>query len=182
MKVKVSFSSLDRGTNAGNSVINTIKDPRFGDGGCHNLTPLTELKISDDPDYRVWQYKPTACLPSAHLSGPASIKDSKSVVYPCYRAKCVIQCPCNMCRGIQEEYSNIQEDFDDHRLYHHAPHLRCKFCNEVLKILPGYNYKKVFAVPSGKPFPSPSLRVLKTKYVFDHSYQYSMGKKSLKCE
>ena len=50
--------------NAGNSVINTIKDPRFGDGSCHNLSALYELKVTDDPDYHVWQYKPTACLPN----------------------------------------------------------------------------------------------------------------------
>ena len=64
MKVEVSFSSLDRKRNPGGSVTNYIKDPRFGVGGCHNLSPLYELKVTDDPDYHVWQYKPTVCLPN----------------------------------------------------------------------------------------------------------------------
>ena len=131
MKLEVSFSSLDRKRNPGGSVTNYIKDPRFGVGGCHNLSPLYELKVTDDPDYHVWQYKPTACLPNSYLYGPASMKDSKVVVYPCYRRKCVIQCPCKLCRGIQEEYPNYQEDFEDHRRYHHAPHLGCNFCNNA---------------------------------------------------
>ena len=137
MKVEVSFSSLDRKGNPGCSVTNYIKDPRFGVGGCHNLSPLYELKVTDDPDYHVWQYKPTACLPNSYLYGPASIKDSKVVVYPCYRRKCVIQCPCKLCRGIQEEYPNYQEDFEDHRRYHHAAHLGCTLCSNMLSVLPG---------------------------------------------
>ena len=145
MKVKVSFSSLDRGTNAGNSVTQITMS------GNINL-----LRVSN-----------------SYLYGPASMKDSKVVVYPCYRRKCVIQCPCKLCRGIQEEYPNYQEDFEDHRRYHHAAHLGCTFCSNMMSVLPGLNYKLFCGVLTN---------------VLGHIYKYSIksskSKKnqSWKCE
>ena len=121
--------------------------------------------MTDDPDYQIWQYKPTACLPNSYLYGPASIKDSKVVVYPCYRRKCVIQCPCKLCRGIQEEYPNYQEDFEDHRRYHHAAHLGCNFCSNMMSVLPGLNYKLFCGFLTN---------------VLGHTYKYSNKRKSKK--
>ena len=158
MEVKVCFSSLDR-EGGGNAVVSDTKYPKFG--SCHNLSPLYEEK-TPDPEFRIWKYKPTACHPSEYLHGPACLKDSKIVIYSCGERKCIIRCPCKVCRGLQQEYAIVREDFDDHSRYHHAPHLNCQFCNQMLKVLPGLNYKKSRAVSSGKPFPAPSKYVLST--------------------
>ena len=176
MKVPVKFSALSR--RSSNSVTNSKKDHEM----CHKLSPLYEDQ-SPDPTWRIWMFKMTACHPSKKLYGPACLRDSRVVIYPCYRFKCVINCPCGLCSGLirSESDHSLQDRFGDHQQYHSAPHQNCDFCTEILSLIPGFYFRKLVTV-SGGSFPSPSRLVLTKAYEFDHDYTYSTNKKSLSCD
>ena len=178
MKVPVSFSALCRRSQ--NSVTNTKKDDRK----CHKLSPMYEDKTLD-PTCRNWMFKMTACHPSELLYGPACLLDSRVVIYPCERYKCVIICPCGLCSGLissESEYCSVQDRFEDHQQYHSAPHHNCAFCAEMFSLIPGFYCRKLITVSEGS-FPFHSSRfVLKKAYEFGHTYNYSTSKKSLSCE
>ena len=173
----MTFSAFCRGS--ANSVTNTKKDHRK----CHKLVPLYEDK-TPDPTWRCWMYKMTACHPSEFLYGPACLLDSRVVIYPCERYKCVIICPCGLCSGLissESEYCSIQDRFEDHQQYHSAPHHNCAFCTEIFSLIPGFYCRKLITV-SGGSFPSPSRFELSKAYEFGHTYTYSARKKSQSCE
>ena len=178
MKTEVTFSALDRRTP--NSVTNIKPDH----GKCHNLTPLYEDK-TPDPTWRVWKFEMTACLPATHLHGPACLRESRGLIYPCERKKCVIRCPCRVCAGEvhQESGHSVQDRFDIHQQYHSAPHLNCIFCAELMRIIPGFCFMKVITVrESGKVFPSPLTKVLRKAFEFRHNYIYPDRKNKRQCE
>ena len=101
---------------------NTVENS--DDGGCHILTPIEQLNTNQ------WIYKGIACHPSKLLHGPATVRNSKIVIYPCCRYKCNIQCPCYICRGINNEASHHQDLFYNHQLLHQVPHLACQYCSD----------------------------------------------------
>ena len=178
MKTEVTFSALDRRTQ--NSVTNIKKDH----DKCHNLSPLYEEK-TPDPAWRKWKFKMTACDPGTHLYGPASLRDTHGLIYPCERNKCVIRCPCSVCAGAvhQESGHSIQDRYHVHQQYHIAPHLNCIFCSDMMSLIPGLCFRKVITVrESGQVFPSPLVLVLRKAFEFRHNYTYPGRKNKLKCE
>ena len=176
MKVSVKFSALGRRTL--NRVTNTKKD----NWRCHDLFPLYEDK-TPDPTWRIWIFKMTACHPTNRLFGPACLMDSRVVIYPCDRMRCVIRCPCGLCSSLicPESEHSLQDLYHEHQQYHSAPHLNCICCIEILKLIPGFYYKKVISVSSGGAFPSPTIAVLRTAYEFGHDYTYDYSKETLSC-
>ena len=176
MKVNISFSTLDR-TQALPSVSEEVKTPRSI--SCHKLTPLS--KTYESTNYCVWSCKPTSCLPSTFLFGPASLRIERTVIYPCEYHKCQIGCPCKRCIG-NGEWNTVQDEFYEHQLYHQAPHLSCQFCCQLLEFFPFLSYRKVMKEYIGDYFPREKyvLRVF-VSWQFQHRYSYQTTRKSLKC-
>ena len=142
MKVEVSFSCLHR--NGRNSVTKIGKDStKSGKIECHKLFPEDELqKTGSYPEYHSWSYRPQFVGKSEYLYGPASLKTSKALIYPCEKNKCFICCPCNQCLRKDTVSFSINECFEDHKLYHQALHLNCEFCSQLFKIFPVFSYHK----------------------------------------
>ena len=109
MEVEISFSPMDSGGH------NTITNSHEAH---HVLTPLVKVqKFSSS----YWTCKPTAIIRDQKLYGPACLKLSRVMIYPCGNYKCWIKCPCSLCLGLCES------NFQNHHLYHYAFHLKCPF-------------------------------------------------------
>ena len=101
--------------------------------------------------------------PEGFLHGPASSLVSKSIIYPCNKFRCRLDCPCNLCRMKRPlclkaenssntcgDCSDCRLDYNDHLLHHRARHLRCKFCEKLHETLPQYSYKVLYQRYYGK--------------------------------
>ena len=111
----------------------TIKDYCFGESAKVELIPG---KLKDEN-----------CL-----FGPASQMNSKAVIYPCSRYKCSIPCPCQTCCEQHPAPScqcpaeqscgckDCMEKLTDHFRYHKAFHTKCKFCLNIIKNIPHFNF------------------------------------------
>jgi len=167
MKVQIACCSLDF-TAGTNNVNQHGYGPQY-DVKCHKLTPKTEI-VSYNVNFKRWECQPTFCLPSSRLSGPASLKETKTVIYPCMYGKCQVGCPCIHClESGDEKTCSIQERFQNHQMYHHAAHLSCEFCRQILEIFPAFSY---FKKKSGEEF-EPS-------WLFSHTYGDIDSKKKMK--
>ena len=71
------------------------------------------------------------------LFGPASNMD-RSIIYPCYRYRCRLPCPCITCQHLS--FLNVEVQFQDHQKYHIAFHISCKFCQQLIEIFPKFNF------------------------------------------
>ena len=181
-KVTVSFCSLVK--TGCNSVTETVKDrqhaaTRREDGICHDLYPLEIFKNGGYPDYVTWNHKTKACAPKKFLRGPASLKRNRSIVYPCEDGKCIIGCPCWICLvEVEHPPYDRQQKYQEHLLYHHAPHLSCEFCLELLRVFSSPTYSKQMKIytPTG-PFSSvpKSINVQIKAYIFRHSFNENRG-------
>ena len=92
---------------------------------CHILTEVAQLNEKN------WIYNGTFSPPSKYLYGPASLKDTRVIVYPCKYNKCQIRCPCFICRS----HTTIESStlFENHQTYHLAPHSTCSYCFDYLR-------------------------------------------------
>ena len=97
------------------------------------------------------------------LYGPATDLKTRKIIYPCRRYRCSIPCPCLLCakrhptcRVPSSKPCNCQDcmkQFDDHQSFHCTFHYGCKYCFQLVQIIPSFNFffmdveKKVF--PSG---------------------------------
>ena len=85
------------------------------------------------------------------MYGPASSLFNQGIMYACDYSSCKISCPCRLCRKLNyfcqkakenevcQDCSNCKKDIDDHFMYHLAPHLSCKFCENISKHIPHLN-------------------------------------------
>ena len=82
------------------------------------------------------------------LFGPSSTRD-KTVIYPCYRYRCRVPCPCKVCaKQLSCEVQAKQfckcisciENFEDHSRFHATFHHSCKYCDQILEIFPFFNF------------------------------------------
>ena len=128
----------------------------------------------------------TACHPSKYLYGPACLRENHVLIYPCERMQCVIRCPCGVFADhVHQDSGHSQQDhYQDHKQYHSAPHMSCVFCTEMLRFLPGFNFRKLISVSDhfSESFRAPSILVLKKAYVFEHIYKDPVCKNRLKCQ
>ena len=140
MKVRISFCSLDYP--GMNSVVQHGYGPQYN-VKCHKLTPKTVI-VTNNMNFKSWECLPSFCLPSSFLSGPASLRETKSVIYPCFSGRCQVGCPCIQClESVEEKTFTIQEYYQNHHMYHHAAHLTCEFCCQILDTFPSFScFKK----------------------------------------
>ena len=85
------------------------------------------------------------------LFGPASTKD-KIFVFPCSCYRCLLPCPCTICAKLPHHKScqNLDREqcscdaciksFGEHVKFHAAYHLDCKYCGQLLRIFPCFNF------------------------------------------
>jgi hypothetical protein len=105
---------------------------------------------------------------SDKLYGPASLRD-KTLIYPCEEFKCRISCPCTMCRN-KMRYC---EDFEDHETFHRANHTNCRFCENLERCIPHYDYKIEFErvyYPAVRPQFERFFLILGSASLFKHTY------------
>ena len=81
------------------------------------------------------------------LYGPATSLKTRSVIFPCSKHRCSLPCPCRLCRKIQPrcqlELCSGEEcmlNFDDHSHFHSVFHLGCKWCGQMVQIVPHFNF------------------------------------------
>ena len=82
------------------------------------------------------------------LYGPATLLSTRSVVYPCVRGKCVLPCPCRICRkahprcreGKSCSCAECKLFFEDHTNFHGCFHHGCKSCFNIISALPHFNF------------------------------------------
>ena len=95
------------------------------------LVPKTNMKVE-------WLY------------GPAVTLDGRQVIYPCTRFRCVVPCPCLLCRK-QQTFCLVPTNqtctciecgkyFQDHSYFHGTFHFGCRSCYQIAQIFPAFNF------------------------------------------
>ena len=106
---------------------------------CH----LFELKIEDNPKSQgIVNLVAGESITKEWLFGPASTRD-KSVIYPCYRYRCRVPCPCKVCAkqsSCEVQAKQCIKNFEDHSRFHATFHHCCKYCDQILEIFPFFNF------------------------------------------
>jgi hypothetical protein len=135
---------------------------------CHKYTLVK--KVNNLPD--AIQLEPEKILKVPWLFGPATELATRKIIYPCSRFKCSIPCPCMLCAQKHPTCRvpsskpccchDCKTQFDDHSTFHAAFHHGCKYCYQLVKKIPNFNFfcldtqKKIF--PTGcfdSNYPSP---------------------------
>ena len=116
------------------------------------------------------QMEPVSYVKIEWLYGPATCLSSRRIIYPCTRFRCSLPCPCLICRKRHPtcrvpashgcDCQNCRMQYLDHSSFHAAYHYGCKFCHQIVKILPNLissfwirKRKHPFTLPC-LPFPS----------------------------
>ena len=86
------------------------------------------------------------------LFGPASTRE-RVLLYPCSRYRCRIPCPCQSCcrrrlavaskcnrRSSSCSCNECIELFTDHATFHRLFHFDCKYCDNLVKCFPVFNF------------------------------------------
>jgi hypothetical protein len=139
---------------------------------CHKFKSVKKVNNLPDPD--AIQLEPEKILKVPWLFGPATELVTIKIIYPCSRFKCSIPCPCMLCarkhptcRVPSSKPCSCQDcktQFVDHSSFHAAFHHGCKYCYQLVKTIPSFNFfcldtqKKIF--PTGcfdSNYPSPNF-------------------------
>ena len=96
------------------------------------------------------QMEPVSYVKKEWLYGPATCLSSRRIIYPCTRFRCSLPCPCLICRKRHPtcrvpashgcDCQNCRMQYLDHSSFHAAYHYGCKFCHQIVKILPNFNF------------------------------------------
>ena len=126
----------------GHNVVNNKKERSM----CH----IFKMKNRASPDPIKVELVPGITVQKEWLFGPVSDLKSKQVMYPCSRYRCKIPCPCMICQHLSPSSkcsisascscTHCYVQFKDHNNYHRTWHKGCKFCNQLIKTLPNFNY------------------------------------------
>ena len=107
-------------------VVRQFKGEHEPNEECHFLIPTLESDRIDG------NWKTVAKQSPGHLYGPASLKNTRQVVYPCGRSMCWVVCPCEMCDrtnrtlGRKQIIFSNENNLRDHAKKHHL--LKCEIC------------------------------------------------------
>ena len=105
--------------------------------------------VDDDRDSpEILPVGPVKSIPASWLYGPACSLATRGVIYTCSRFRCCIPCPCRLCKKRPRtckasDSCNCQEclgQLSDHKHFHRAFHPLCKFCCQVVKCFPVFNF------------------------------------------
>ena len=100
---------------------------------CHEFSIKSENKDGN----RSVQVIPGKYITTEWLFGPASNMD-RSMIYSCSHYRCKLPCPCISCQHLS--FLNVEEQFQDHQKFHIAFHTSCKFCQQLIKNFPNFNF------------------------------------------
>ena len=125
------------------------KDVNFGkefNSRCHKYSVKKEQHSSPTSIKIV----PTKVLKKQWLYGPATCLEYKSIIYPCGNFTCSIPCPCLICSKTHPvcrvpsadgcSCPDCYKHFADHTDYHSTYHYGCKFCCQLVKTIPCFNF------------------------------------------
>ena len=123
--------------------------------------------VKEDPNNSLLtnvQIEPVSYVKKEWLYGPATCLTSRRIIYPCTRFRCSLPCPCLVCRKKHPtcrvptsqgcDCQNCMMHYLDHSSFHAAFHHGCKFCYQIVKILPNFNF---FFLDKKKKGGSPSF-------------------------
>ena len=84
------------------------------------------------------------------LFGPATLLETRTVIYPCTLFKCAVPCACKICRKqhlrcrVPSSQSCSCSDcvghYQDHISFHGTFHYSCKHCFQLLRIFPCFSF------------------------------------------
>jgi len=177
MSIQVVFSSL---FDSGHNLIKMMRQDHPGSwqrqtepvvGKHHKLIPIKKVDRQDIEGAVTWSYQPKAN--NLLCYGPFSDLKTRQIFYTCTNGRCLVGCPCSKCMG-----EVIDDDLEEHMMYHQVPHGGCKFCSQLLSIFPAFSYTKQRSIG---PFYSPKY-VTVWSYDFDHCHQIDDGTKYKKFE
>ena len=105
--------------------------------------------ISDHPcDPKRVELEPYKLINQPWLYGPATDLKTKSIIYPCERFRCLIQCPCLLCEKRQPSCSSqgkcscdeCKLYMRDHQNFHATFHFGCVSCEDIIRVIPNFNF------------------------------------------
>ena len=146
--VKVSFQPLSLWGPEEHCHEFTVGDKKYY--GCDEST-IDDMNYYDSPANVVVRLV-AGNYATESLHGPASSLSEKSIIYPCDRFRCRVNCPCRLC-GAKLPYCNEAkdnktcgdcsdccQDYQDHLIFHRVLHIQCKFCHNVFEHIPSMNF------------------------------------------
>ena len=130
---------------------------------CHQFSVKGD--ISSSPG--LVQLVPGKTVKLEWLYGPAMTRASQRIVYPCSRFKCLIPCPCLRCEKKHPKCripatqacscKDCKTQFDDHSIFHRTFHFGCKFCAQLIRIFPSFNFFFLMVTDTEKVKERPSV-------------------------
>ena len=116
---------------------------------CHKFS--LKFPLGSDPSSSKVQLLAGKMVKTDWLFGPASILKSRCVIYPCHRYRCQLPCPCKSCCKSSTSVCQVPqhqtcpcdlciEQYKDHSIFHRTFHFGCKFCVQLVKIIPNFNF------------------------------------------
>ena len=125
-----------------------VKENREENSLCHKFT------LRDNAGAKVSSIKILAgeTVETEWLFGPATLLKTRTIIYPCSRNKCSIPCACKKCRkpalSLKCQVLASQpcscweclDEFEDHKNFHGCFHVKCKYCIQLIQILPNLNF------------------------------------------
>ena len=181
MKVEINFHTKESKPVFGvyrNKVKNTVdKRLEYKKFRCHVVTSPEPTDLTCVTGL----LRTTSVKSEQLLSGPASSIISKNIIYPCDIGGCFIECGCPHCQDVDRSKMKKEQLFDHHNRYHHAPHLNCDFCVNLLDSFPSFVYIS-YEIRTNSP--TWKVRVAFPTYQFQHIYgtERESLEDMLKCE
>ena len=124
---------------------------------CKKAVPKCYEFFTGDLEDKTAENIPIVALKRRYLPwlfSPATSLSTRSIIYPCTKNKCSLPCVCFICqkspptcRVPASEACHCQDcqgHFEDHRLYHAAYHMDCKFCAQLVQAMPQLNFYFLF--------------------------------------
>ena len=122
---------------------NKTKLPRLR---CHKFT------FAEPPDPKKTSVIVTPGKSVVHewLYGPATVLETRTVIYPCVRNRCSVPCRCLIClkcypkcrvpmsKGCSCDDCSLH--FEDHSQFHRTFKFGCKWCFQLENIFPHFNF------------------------------------------
>lgn len=108
---------------------------------CHSFT----IQHSEADESAAVKLLPGNIVEIESLFGPATNLATRAIIYPCSRYRCRIPCPCFVCQNQPSSQDSTMTNksnivFEDHSKFHKALHLKCKYCYQLVDVIPHFNF------------------------------------------
>ena len=146
------------------------KDAQFK---CYNFSIISEQPC----DPKCVKLEPVKLITEPWLFGPATDLKTRTIIYPCSRFKCLIPCPCLICEKKNPSCLNrgkcsceeCKLYMLDHQNFHATYHFGCVSCEDIIRVIPNFNFFTLDKVKKelGHPdFDNPKLQTKLTEEFF----------------